>query len=410
MRLLLITVKIALRALRRNTMRSLLTTLGIIIGVAAVIAMVSIGQGASVSVQERIASLGNNMLIILSGTTTQGGVRTGFGGLPTLTVNDAKAIQRDCPAVSAVTYSRRQVQQVVAGNQNWSTAITGVTPEYQIVRDWPVAAGRFLSKQDEESAATSVVLGQTVVQNLFGPGQNPVDQVIRINNVPFRVVGMLTSKGQSTQGQDQDDAVFIPFSTAERKVLGTQRLGMVGSIMVSAVSPEAIPEAQRQITTLLRERHRIRRGQNDDFSIRNLADVAATAQSTSQVMNILLASVASVSLLVGGIGIMNIMLVSVTERTREIGLRMAVGAKSRHILTQFLLEAVVLSSIGGLVGVILGVVGAKLVSALADWPTIVPPDAILLAITFSAAVGIFFGFYPARKAARLDPIQALRYE
>ena len=410
MRLLLIAVKIALRALRRNAMRSLLTTLGIIIGVAAVIAMVSIGQGASVSVQERIASLGNNMLIILSGTTTQGGVRTGFGGLPTLTVSDAKAIQRDCPAVSAVTYSRRQVQQVVAGNQNWSTAVTGVTPEYQIVRDWPVAAGRFLSKPDEESAATSAVLGQTVVQNLFGPGQNPVDQVIRINNVPFRVVGVLTPKGQSTQGQDQDDAVFIPFSTAERKVLGTQRLGMVGSIMVSAVSPEAIPEAQRQVTSLLRERHRIRQGQSDDFSIRNLADVAATAQSTSQVMNILLASVASVSLLVGGIGIMNIMLVSVTERTREIGLRMAVGAKSRHILTQFLLEAVVLSSIGGLIGVVLGVMGAKLVSALADWPTIVPPDAILLAITFSAAVGIFFGFYPARKAARLDPIQALRYE
>ena len=410
MRLLLIAVKIALRALRRNAMRSLLTTLGIIIGVAAVIAMVSIGQGASVSVQERIASLGNNMLIILSGTTTQGGVRTGFGGLPTLTVSDAKAIQRDCPAVSAVTYSRRQVQQVVAGNQNWSTAVTGVTPEYQIVRDWPVAAGRFLSKPDEESAATSAVLGQTVVQNLFGPGQNPVDQVIRINNAPFRVVGVLTPKGQSTQGQDQDDAVFIPFSTAERKVLGTQRLGMVGSIMVSAVSPEAIPEAQRQVTSLLRERHRIRQGQSDDFSIRNLADVAATAQSTSQVMNILLASVASVSLLVGGIGIMNIMLVSVTERTREIGLRMAVGAKSRHILTQFLLEAVVLSSIGGLVGVVLGVMGAKLVSALADWPTIVPPDAILLAITFSAAVGIFFGFYPARKAARLDPIRALRYE
>ena len=410
MRLLLTTVKIALRALRRNALRSLLTTLGIIIGVAAVIAMVSIGQGASVSVQERIASLGNNMLIILSGTTTQGGVRTGTGGLPTLTVNDAKAIQRECPAVSAVTYTRRQVQQIVAGNQNWSTAVAGVTPEYQVVRDWPVTSGRFLNKQDEESAATSAVLGQTVVQNLFGPGQNPVDQVIRINNVPFRVVGILTPKGQSTQGTDQDDAVFIPFSTAERKVLGTQMLGTVGAIMVSAVSPEAIPEAQRQITTLLRERHRIRRGQNDDFSIRNLADIAATAQSTSQVMNILLASVASVSLLVGGIGIMNIMLVSVTERTREIGIRMAVGAKSRHILTQFLLEAVVLSSIGGIVGVVLGVVGAKLVSALANWPTIVPPDAILLAITFSAAVGIFFGFYPARKAARLDPIQALRYE
>ena len=410
MRLLVVTVKIALQALRRNTLRSLLTALGIIIGVAAVIAMVSIGQGASVSVQEQIARMGNNMLVILSGTTTQGGVRSGFGGAQTLKTFDAKAIQRECPAVGAVTYMRRQVQQVVAGNQNWSTAITGVTPEYQIVRDWPVAAGRFLNKQEEESAATSAVLGQTVVQNLFGPGQNPVDQTIRINNVPFRVVGVLEPKGQSTQGQDQDDAVFIPFSTAERKVLGTRILGTVGAIMVSAVSPEAIPEAQRQITNLLRERHRIRRGQNDDFTIRNLADIAATAESTSQVMNILLASVASVSLLVGGIGIMNIMLVSVTERTREIGIRMAVGAKSRHILTQFLLEAVVLSYIGGVVGAVLGVVGAKLVSALANWPTIIPPDAIVLAISFSAAVGIFFGFYPARKAARLDPIQALRYE
>src|SRR6266545_905747 len=410
MRLLLITIRIALRALRRNIMRSLLTTLGIIIGVAAVIAMVSIGQGASVSVQEQIARMGNNMLIILPGTTTQGGIRSGLGGASTLKNSDAKAIQRECPAVGAVTYMRRQVQQVVAGNQNWSTSITGVTPEYQIVRDWPVAAGRFLNKQEEESTATSAVLGQTAVQNLFGPGQNPVDQMIRINNMPFRVVGVLTAKGQSTQGQDQDDAVFIPFSTAERKVLGTRILGSVGSIMVSAVSPEAIPESQRQINNLLRERHRIRRGQNDDFTIRNLADIAATAESTSQVMNILLASVASVSLLVGGIGIMNIMLVSVTERTREIGIRMAVGAKSRHILTQFLLEAVVLSSIGGVVGAVLGVVGAKLVSALANWPTIVPPDAIALAITFSAAVGIFFGFYPARKAARLDPIQALRYE
>jgi putative ABC transport system permease protein len=410
MRLLLITIKIALRALRRNAMRSLLTTLGIIIGVAAVIAMVSIGQGASESVQARIASLGNNMLIILSGTTTQGGIRTGSGGKPSLTVNDAKAIQRDCPAVSAVTYTKRQVLQVVAGNQNWSTAVSGVTPEYQIVRDWPVLAGRFLNKQDEESAATSAVLGQTVVENLFGPGQNPVGQEIRISNTSFRVVGVMASKGQSTQGQDQDDAIFMPFSTAERRVLGTRMLGTVGSIMVSAVSPETIPEAQRQITTLLRERHRIRSGQSDDFNIRNLADIAATAQSTNQVMNLLLASVASVSLLVGGIGIMNIMLVSVTERTREIGLRMAVGAKSRDILTQFLLEAVVLSSIGGIVGVILGVVGAKVVSALAEWPTIVPPDAVGLAVLFSAAVGIFFGFYPARKAARLDPIQALRYE
>ena len=410
MRLLAVTVKVALRALRRNTMRSLLTVLGIIIGVAAVIAMVSIGQGASVAVQEQIARMGNNMLVLLAGSTTQGGVRSGSGGAPSLTTHDARAIQRECPAVSAVTYIRRQVLQLVNGNQNWSTVVSGVTPEYQIVRDWALAAGRFLSKQDEESGATVVVLGQTVVQNLFGAGQNPVDQVIRIKNVPFRVVGVLTPKGQSTQGSDQDDAVFIPFTTAERKVLGATKLGMVSSILVSSVNPEAIPEAQRQITELLRERHRLRRSQSDDFTIRNLADVAATAQSTNQAMSILLASVASVSLLVGGIGIMNIMLVSVTERTREIGIRMAVGAKSRHILTQFLLEAVVLSTIGGIVGAMLGIVASHLVSTLAEWPIVVPPEAVLLAVVFSGAVGIFFGFYPARKAARLDPIQALRYE
>ena len=410
MRLLIVTVRIALRALRRNTLRSLLTILGIIIGVAAVIAMVSIGQGASVAVQEQIARMGNNMLVILSGSVTQGGVRTGAGGRSTLRVGDAKAIQRECPAVGAVTYTRRQVQQVVVGNQNWSTSIFGVTPEYQIVRDWPLTAGRFLTKQEEESGAAVAVLGQTVVDNLFGPGQNPVDQVVRINNVPFRVVGILAPKGQSTQGSDQDDTVLIPFTTAERKVMGAAMLGTVGSIMVSAVSPALIPEAERQIKTLLRERHRLKSNQNDDFMIRNLADVAATAQSTNQSMSILLASVASVSLLVGGIGIMNIMLVSVTERTREIGIRMAVGAKRQDILTQFLLEAVVLSTLGGLFGVILGVVGSQLVSAIAEWPTIVPIEAIMLAVVFSGAVGIFFGFYPARKAAHLDPIQALRYE
>jgi putative ABC transport system permease protein len=410
MRLLIIAVRIAFRALRRNTLRSLLTILGIIIGVAAVIAMVSISQGASVAVQEQIARMGNNLLVILSGSVTQGGVRTGAGGRASLRVNDAKAMQRECPAVSAVTYLRRQVQQVVVGNQNWSTSIFGVTPEYQTVRDWPLAAGRFMTKQDDESGAAVAVLGQTVVENLFGPGQTPLEQVVRINNVPFRVVGILTPKGQSTQGADQDDTVLIPFTTAERKVMGAAMLGTVGSIMVSAVSPELIPEAQRQITALLRERHRLKSAQDNDFQIRNLADVAATAQSTSQSMSILLASVASVSLVVGGIGIMNIMLVSVTERTREIGIRMAVGAKRRDILTQFLLEAVVLSTLGGLCGVVLGVIGSQLVSALAAWPTIVPLDAILLAVVFSGAVGVFFGFYPARKAAYLDPIEALRYE
>jgi putative ABC transport system permease protein len=358
-------MKIALRALWRNAMRSFLTILGIVIGVAAVIAMVSIGRGASLAVQERINTMGNNMLIVLSGSTTQAGVRSGSGGRPTLTVRDAQAIQRECPAVRAVTYAIRQVLQIVAGNQNWSTAVFGVTADYPVVRDWPVAAGRFLSRQDEESGATTAVLGLTVVQNLFGPGQNPVDQMIRIKNVPFRVVGVLTAKGQSTMGTDQDDTVLIPFSTAERKVIGTAMLGTVGSIMVSATSPEAMPEAQHQLQRLLHQRHRIPRGQDDDFTIRNLADVAATAQSTSATMSLLLASVAAVSLLVGGIGIMNIMLVSVTERTHEIGLRMAVGAKRRDILTQFLLEAVVLSTLGGCCGIVVGLNVTRVVAVLA---------------------------------------------
>jgi putative ABC transport system permease protein len=403
-------VKIALRALWRNAMRSFLTILGIVIGVAAVIAMVSIGRGASVAMQERIGTMGTHLLIVLSGSTTQAGVRSGSGGRPTLTIRDAQAIQRECPAVEAVTYTNRQVLHIVAGNQNWSTAVFGVTPDYTIVRNWPVATGRFLSRQDEESAATTAVLGFTVVQQLFGPGQNPLEQVIRIKNVPFRVVGILTPKGQSTMGTDQDDAVLIPFSTAERKVIGTAMLGTVGVIMASAVSPEAIPEAQQQIQTLLHQRHRIPRGQDDDFTIRNLADMAATAQSASATMSLLLASVASVSLLVGGIGIMNIMLVSVTERTHEIGIRMAVGAKRRDILTQFLLEAVVLSTLGGFCGVAVGLVVTRVVSVLAAWPTIVPPDVVMLAVVFSGAVGVFFGFYPARKAARLDPIQALHAE
>jgi putative ABC transport system permease protein len=407
---LLIAFKIALRALRRNTLRSLLTALGIIIGVAAVIAMVSISKGATASVQAKIASLGNNLLVILSGSSTQGGVRTGSGGAPSLTVGDVKAIQRECPAVRAVTYTRRQVQQVIVGNQNWSTPVTGTTPDYQDVRDWPVTAGRFLSPQDEQSAATTAVLGKTVVENLFGPGQNPVDQTIRIKNVTFRVVGVLAAKGQSTQGTDQDDVVLIPFSTAERRIFGAQKLGMVSAVLVSALSPDAIPEAITQITALLRERHRLKRGQPDDFTIRNLSEVAATAESTSRTMSILLASVAAVSMVVGGIGIMNIMLVSVTERTREIGIRLAVGARGWHILTQFLMEAVVLSALGGLCGVVLGVVGATVVAHLTGWPMLVPLEAVILAGTFSGTVGIFFGFYPARKAARLDPIQALRYE
>jgi putative ABC transport system permease protein len=407
---LLIAVKIALRALRRNVLRSILTTLGIVIGVAAVIAMVGISRGASVSVQAKIASLGNNLLIVSPGSISQGGVRSGLGGSARLMASDALAIQRECPAVRLVAYARRQMFQVVAGNQNWNTWVNGVTPDYQSVRDWTLAAGRFLTTQEEQSMATVTVLGQTVVDNLFGPGQNPLDQVVRIKNIPFRVVGILNPKGQSPQGNDQDDLAVIPFSTAERKVFGTRILGSVGNILVSAVSPEMVPEAISQVTAILRERHRLKPNQSDDFNIRNMAELAATAESTNRTMSLLLASVASVSMLVGGIGIMNIMLVSVTERTREIGIRMAVGARGHHILTQFLLEAVVLSAIGGIFGVVLGIVSAQVVASLTEWPMLIPLDAIVIAALFSGAVGIFFGFYPARKAARLDPIQALRYE
>jgi putative ABC transport system permease protein len=395
-------------------MRSLLTILGIIIGVAAVIVMVSIGQGAGVAVQEGIARMGTNVLIIVPGNITQGGLRTGSGAESgerlALSINDVRAIQRECPAVRIAAPILRKVLRVVHGSQNWSPGIVGTTLDYQIGRDWPLAAGRFLSRQDEDSGAAVAVLGQTVVKNLFGPGQNPIDQVIRIKNVPFRVVGTLIPKGRFLGGQDQDDEVIIPFSTAERKVIGTTKLGTVGSIGVSAVSPEAMREAERQIRELLRARHRIRPGQDDDFIITNWANMVDTAKRTNQSMSMMLASVASVSLLVGGIGIMNIMLVSVTERTREIGIRMAVGAKRRHILTQFLLEAVVLSTLGGICGVVLGIIASQLVATMAGWPIIVPPEAVLIAVVFSGTVGIFFGLYPANKAARLNPIQALRYE
>jgi putative ABC transport system permease protein len=410
MRFLLIAVKIALRALRRNVLRSILTTLGIVIGVAAVIAMVGISRGASVSVQAKIASLGDNLLTITPGSVTQSGVRSGLGGSARLMVSDALAIQRECPAVRLAASVRGQTNQVVFGNQNWNAWVNAVTPEYQSVRDWPLAAGRFLTAQEEQSIATVAVLGQTVVDNLFGPDQTPLDQMIRIKNIPFRVVGVLAVKGQNPQGNDQDNQVVIPFSTGDRKVFGTRILGSVGAILASAESPDMIPEAIIQITALLRERHRIKPNQGDDFKIQNMAELAAAAESTNRTMSTLLASVASVSMLVGGIGIMNIMLVSVTERTREIGIRMAVGARSHHILTQFLLEAVVLCAMGGIFGVVLGVVSAKLVAALTEWPMIIPLDAILIAALFSGTVGIFFGFYPARKAARLDPIQALRYE
>ena len=410
MKLFRMTLAAALGALRRNKMRSVLTMLGIIIGVAAVIAMVSVGQGANSAVQQQIESLGTNLLMVMPGAVTAGGVRTGWGGVSTLTLQDADAIQRECPAVAEVTYYRRQSVQVVYGNKNWSTSAQGTTPEFPAVRNWKVVEGSFFTARDDATGNRVAVIGQTIVEQLFGKDEDPVGAAIRVSEVPFTVIGVLEDKGQSGFGQDQEDVLLMPFNTAVRRVLGTKFVGTVDMIAASAASAAVLDDAEQQITNLLRERHRIAPKQDDDFQVRNLAEFAKARESASQVMTTLLLSVASISLLVGGIGIMNILLVSVTERTREIGIRMAIGAKSRHILLQFLVEAITLSMAGGLVGAALGIASAKAISFFADWPTILSPTVVLGSVLFSGAVGVFFGFYPARKASRLDPILALRYE
>jgi len=404
-------IQIALRALRVNKMRSALTMLGIIIGVSAVIAMMAVGAGAREQIAAQIRSIGSNVIIILSGSTTSGGIRVGSGSVLTLTEDDATAIAREVPAVEAAAPTMRGTAQVVFGNQNWSTVVQGATPEYLVVREWPVVSGRDIMPQDVDGAAKVVLLGQTVAGNLFGDS-DPLGEIIRIKKVPFTVVGILAAKGQSAFGQDQDDIVVIPLSTAKRKVLGVSQANprSVGAILIRAWEPEGIAEAVEQITTLLRQRHRLQPAQEDDFTVRNLSEVFAAQEESARTMSLLLGAIASVSLLVGGIGIMNIMLVSVTERTREIGIRMAVGARERDILTQFLIEAVTLALIGGIVGIVLGVGGSSLLSFLAEWETLIAPQAILLAFLFSTVVGVFFGYYPARKAASLDPIEALRYE
>ena len=410
MRFFLMTLRISLIALLRNKLRSILTMLGVIIGVWAVIAMTGIGQGASFRVQQEIANLGTNMLIVLSGSATRSGVRAGIGVLPTITVKDAKTIEKNCSSVSNVAYMSRKVMQVVFGNQNWSTLVYGVNPEYKVVRNLEVASGRFITKADQRKGSKVALLGKTVQENLFGPGQDPIGQTIRIKKVPLRIIGVLSPKGQTPHGRDQDDVVLMPFSTAERRVMGSPILGTVGAIIASAVSTDVIEDAQEEIREVLRRSHHIPPNKNDDFSIRNLSEFVNTAKEATRIMTVLLASVASVSLIVGGIGIMNIMLVSVAERTREIGIRMAVGAKTKDILVQFMVEASVLSSIGGLIGIVLGIVGLKIISMVAKWPTVISIDILLLAFFFSLFVGVIFGLYPAHKASRLDTIQSLRYE
>jgi putative ABC transport system permease protein len=400
------TFKIAFRALRRNKMRSVLTALGIIIGVGAVIAMVSIGNGAKAQVEQQIASLGENVILIFSGSVTSSGIRTGWGSAGTLKIEDAEAIRREVPGVIAVSEEVISTRQVSSGNQNWFTRIYGESPEYFDIRQWPLNEGAIFTPQDVRSANKVCVFGRTTASQVFG-SDNPIGQVLRIQGVPFLVTGVLTPKGLSPQGTDQDDIVIMPYTSAMKRVIGGTTLR---GINVQVGSPDDLGPAQQQITELLRQRHNIRPGREDDFTVRNQQEIAETATSTSRVMALLLGAIASVSLLVGGIGIMNIMLVSVTERTREIGVRLAVGAHGRDILTQFLIEAVTLSSIGGVIGIIVGLGASQVLSAVANWPTLISVTSIIVAFFFSAAVGIFFGFYPARQASRLDPIEALRYE
>jgi putative ABC transport system permease protein len=397
---------LGLQALTRNRMRSALTVLGIVIGVAAVIATLAIGQGARAAVQAQIGSLGANVMSVMPGTVTAGGAHMGMGGITTMTPEDADAIARECPAVAAVSPQVRRGAQVVFGNQNWATTVQGVAPAYLDIRQWPVQDGAMFTDSDVRGAAKVCVLGTKVREQLFG-SESPVGQTIRIKDMPFRVVGLLASKGGQGFGGDQDDVVLIPWSTAQRKLVGITH---VQNISLSAVSAEQVQTAQDQVSELLRQRHRIRPGDNDDFFFFTQQDIASAAETTSKTMTMLLASIAAVSLLVGGIGIMNIMLVSVTERTREIGIRRAIGAKRQDILLQFLVESVFLSLAGGAIGSAIGIGAANAVTTFARWPTQVQPQVVMIALGFASLVGVFFGFYPAKRAADLDVIESLRYE
>ncbi|MGZ5020815.1 MAG: ABC transporter permease [Chthoniobacterales bacterium] len=400
------TMRVSLRALTRNKMRSFLTILGIIIGVGAVIAMVGIGNGAKAQVESQIASLGENLILVFSGSTTASGIRTGWGGAGTLKIEDAEAIRREVPSVTAVSEEVPSTSQIAAGNQNWFTRVMGESAEYFDIRQWPLTSGSPFTPQDVRSANKVCVIGKTTATQIFG-NDDPIGQILRVKNVPFTVTGVLAPKGLSAQGNDQDDVLIMPYTSAMKRVTGGTTLR---SINVQVANASDLEPAQQQILSLLRQRHNIRQGRDDDFTVRTQKEIADTATATTDVMTGLLFAIACVSLVVGGIGIMNIMLVSVTERTREIGTRMAVGAHSRDILRQFLIEAISLSAVGGVLGILFGVGSAKAISAWKNWPTLISPLWIVLAFLISAAVGIFFGFYPARKAAQLDPIDALRYE
>jgi putative ABC transport system permease protein len=387
-------------------MRTVLTMLGVIIGVGSVVTMVAIGQGATAAIQSQIGALGTNFLLIHSGSHSRGGVHGGAGSWQNLTADDAKAIARECPSVAAADPGVRTGAQVVFGDQNWATSVQGVGPSYPTIRAWAVAKGSFFTEDDVKASTKVAVLGQTVVDNLFGDA-NPVGQIIRMKGVPFRVLGVLDKKGRSAMGQDQDDLICVPYTTAQKRLMGVT---YIGNIIVSAVSPQAIQRATDEIKVLLRQRHRLGADQDDDFEIRSQQDIANTAIQMSGVLTVLLGAIASVSLLVGGIGIMNIMLVSVTERTREIGVRRALGARRSDIRTQFLIESSMISGLGGGVGIVVGIFTARFIASFGGWPTLVQPQVVLAAFVFAGMVGVFFGFYPAAKAARLDPIDALRYE
>ena len=404
------TARLGFRALLRNKTRAFLTALGIIIGVAAVICMVAIGEGAKARIQNMLEATGTNVLIVLSGSTSQGGMRGGFGSQPTLTWEDLRAIQNEAPSVRTAAPLSRMSTPVISETATWTTTVHGTTPEYFDIRDWAIVTGTGLTQADESGASRSAVVGKTVAEKLFGEGVNPIGQSIRIRESPYTIVGMLDEKGQSGMGSDQDDAVFVPMATFGARIQGGLGKFIRGQIYLSAISPQATTTVEQEVTKLLREKHRIPEGEEDDFSVRSIAEMAGAMSATTTTLSALLASIALVSLIVGGIGVMNIMLVSVTERTREIGIRLAVGAQPGDILAQFLVEALTLAAIGGIIGVALGIGAGKLLSAQFGWSLVIRPDIVVLALLVSGLVGVVFGLYPARKAARLDPIDALRYE